>query len=137
MYADFAKRHNKIKLDIRSLLTAMKDKDDRLKKLEDLVVVLQNKLTQKGDNFEKFTSDSTSKIQHIEEKVKLFEKKHKQIEKQITEVNTEDLEERLIGNERELESFQQEMKKSIEVKEAKIYNHVNMKSDTLAKSRDM
>ena len=52
MYADFAKRHNKIKLDIRCLLAAMKDKDDRLKKLEDLVVVLQNKLTQKGDNFE-------------------------------------------------------------------------------------
>ena len=118
MYADFAKRHNKIKLDIRALTTALEDRDNKIQKVEDLVLGLQKKL----------------KCQ--ETQIENLKKKNEQLEQQISEVDTEDLEERLIGNEREFEEFKEMSKQNAEEKESKISKHINKQLDILTKARD-
>ena len=113
-----SRKDNKIKLDIRSLTAALEVRDNKIQKIEDLVLGLEKKLKSQEDQIEK------------------LKRKNEKLEQQILEVNTEDLEERLSENEREFENFREISKQDAEATESKMSMYFNSKLDKLTKARE-
>ena len=111
-----------------------------------------------GKAFRKFTEENERRFSLIEKDIRTLKQKNVKIEKDINDWDTEDLEERLIQNEREFHTFKtsidrtiEEIKsenerniesvkvstnQSIETKESQIQEHVEQRLKPLITSRE-
>ena len=67
-----------------------------------------------GKAFRKFTEDNEKRFSLLEKEVRTLKQKNVKIEKDITDWDTEDLEERMLSNEREFATFKESVGNKIE-----------------------